>query len=247
MDLQQYRQSESEQARAQDLLRILPSQGQSVLEVGARDGYFSRLLAGRFEAVTALDLEKPSFHIGRVVPVQGDVRRLEFPDNAFDCVICTEVLEHVPEVEQAAAELARVARRDVVIGVPYCQDIRLGRTTCPHCGQINPPWGHVNSFTEKRLRRLFAGLQPATVSWVWHNRDRTNALSAWLMNRAGNPWGTYHQEEPCTRCGGRLHRPVGRSLVQKVCAAIAHRLTAGQRWLVRPRPNWIHMVFRKQA
>jgi hypothetical protein len=82
---------------------------------------------------------------------------------------------------------------------------------------------------------------------VWRNRDRTNALSAWLMNRAGNPWGTYHQEEPCIRCGGRLHRPARRSLAQRVCAAIAHRLTAVQRWLVRPRPNWIHMVFRKRA
>jgi ubiquinone/menaquinone biosynthesis C-methylase UbiE len=247
MDLHKYRTSKSEQARAQDLLRILPSQGRSVLEIGARDGFFSRLLAERFETVTALDLDKPSIQLDRVVPFQGDVRRLAFPDHAFDCVVCTEVLEHVVEVDQAAAELARVARQSVVVGVPYRQDIRLGRTTCAGCGKINPPWGHVNRFDEKRLRRLFAGLRPVTVSWVWRNRDRTNALSAWLMNRAGNPWGTYHQEEPCIHCGSRLRPPAGRSIVQKVCAALAHRLNRVQRWLVRPRPNWIHMVFHKRA
>jgi hypothetical protein len=36
----------------------------------------------------------------------------------------------VAEIEKAASEISRVAKFDVIIGVPYKQDIRVGRSTC---------------------------------------------------------------------------------------------------------------------
>ena len=35
---------------------------------------------------------------------------LPFPDNTFDAVICSELLEHLPEYEQLLSEIARVLR-----------------------------------------------------------------------------------------------------------------------------------------
>src|SRR5689334_22203261 len=154
MDLQVYRSSQSEVLRANDLFRLLPRGMRSVLEIGARDGHHTRRLAESFESVTALDLEKPSFRIPGVTNVKGDVTALEFPDDSFDCVLCAEVLEHVPAVDRAAREISRVARHEAVIGVPYRQDLRLGRVTCRNCGSVNPPYGHVNSFDECRLASL---------------------------------------------------------------------------------------------
>jgi ubiquinone/menaquinone biosynthesis C-methylase UbiE len=247
MDLKTYRETPWERARIANLMDILPQQRKSVLEIGARDGHISRLLAGHFEEVTALDLEKPSFQIDRVRPIQGDVCRLEFPDGFFDCVICTEVLEHVPDVQKAATEISRVARHEIVVGVPYRQDLRLGRTTCASCLRINPPFGHVNWFDENRLKRLFSNCDPAVTCFVWQNRERTSALAAWLMDQAGNPWGTYHQDEPCIHCGATLRPPSGLSMKQRALAAIAHRLNAAQRWLAKTRPNWIHLLLRRRA
>ena len=59
MDLTHYRGSAVERTRTDDLMRLISSKGQSALDVGARDGHFSELLAERFESVTALDLENP--------------------------------------------------------------------------------------------------------------------------------------------------------------------------------------------
>ncbi|MGA2902439.1 MAG: class I SAM-dependent methyltransferase [Candidatus Korobacteraceae bacterium] len=246
-DLQQYRESEQEKARTKDLLRLLPRGRKSVLDIGARDGHFSRLLTEYFEEVTALDLQKPPFEYPRVTTVAGDVTRLQFPDSSVDCVFCAEVLEHIPALKQACREVTRVARHELIIGVPYRQDIRSDRTTCRKCGRSNPPWGHVNTFDEQRLAEIFPGLAIKTKSLVGSTREGTNAVSAMLMELAGNPWGTYTQDEPCVYCGAVLVAPERRSFLSKVYSGVAVRLDRVRMSFASPHANWIHVVFSKDG
>ena len=244
-DLKAYRSSEQEQARTSDLLGLLPTGRKSVLDIGARDGHFSKLLTERFDRVTALDLRVPGFQYHRVECITGDVTRLPFRDEAFDCVFCTEVLEHVPNVEIACREISRVVRHEVVVGVPYRQDTRVGRTTCRSCGKPNPPWGHVNTFDTARLEELFSPMKPRRQSLVGVNRDATNPLSCLLMDWGGNPWGPYSQDEPCIYCGMRLTPPARRSLAMRLSSALAARINGAQRLFTKPHANWIHVVFVK--
>ena len=69
---------------------------------------------------TGLDL-KPG-HDG--ITVQGDVTDMPFPDESFDGVVCTHVLEHVGDDRKAMAELHRVLRPGgwVVVSVPLRPD-----------------------------------------------------------------------------------------------------------------------------
>jgi 2-polyprenyl-3-methyl-5-hydroxy-6-metoxy-1,4-benzoquinol methylase len=50
----------------------------------------------------------------------SDVTSLPFADASFDCVICSEVLEHIPAHEQAMREIIRVLKpgQSLVISVP---------------------------------------------------------------------------------------------------------------------------------
>ena len=244
-NLKAYRATDQEKARTDDLLRLLPSGRHSVLDIGARDGHFSRLLTGYFSEVTALDLEQPQFDIPGVRGVAGDARSLDFEDGEFDCVFCAEVLEHIPDVEVACREIVRVARHEIIIGVPYLQDIRIGRTTCAACGHINPPWGHINSFSRESLVALFPGTRVESVSFVGVDNEATNPLSTLLMDWAGNPWGTYTQDEPCLGCGRKLLAPTARTLWQRGCSAVATRITAIQSRRTEAHGNWIHAVFSK--
>ena len=100
-----------------------------------------------------------------------------------------------------------MAKHAVLVGVPYKQDRRVSATHCVFCGRKNPCWGHVNDFDEARLKRLFEGLVPIKTSFVGQTKDRTNAASAYLMDKARNPWGTYEQEEACVHCGNQLIQP----------------------------------------
>lgn len=229
--------------RAADIMRLVPQGHSTVLDIGARDGHFSRMLAERFDRVIALDLSRPAIEHQNVHCVAGDATDLrDFGDASVDVVFCAEVLEHVPHVEAAAKELARVAKHAVVIGVPYKQDIRVGRTTCAVCRKPNPPFGHVNSFDQPRLMELFGGMEMVARSFVGSTRYATNPLSTYLMDLGGNPWGTYSQHEPCIHCEWPLAAPKERTHSERAFSAAAHYLNRVQSVFVRPHPNWIHLV-----
>lgn len=249
IDLSSYRGSEREQARIGDLFELIPKQGNSALDLGARDGYLSRLLADRFDHVVALDLERPTVVHPRIEPVKGNATALAYGDNAFDAVVCAEVLEHIPQpsLELACREIARVARLAVIVGVPYKQDIRCARTTCSACGDTNPPWGHVNTFDESRLEALFPELSLGQVSYVGTNQDCTNVFSTALLDFAGNPYGTYEQDEPCVHCGKPLGMPAPRNILQKLATKAALLLNRSQRLVSNAHANWIHVRFDKSG
>jgi cyclopropane fatty-acyl-phospholipid synthase-like methyltransferase len=235
-----------EQLRLERLISLLPKNVTSVLEIGARHGVMTQRLAEIYDQVTALDLKKPLFQIDGVRTVEGDVQRLEFPDNSFDCVICTEVLEHVPDFGAGAKELVRVSNNYILLGVPYRQDTRVGRTTCVHCGNISPPFGHLNSFDEGKIRSLFSGAEISAIEYVSENRERTNIVSSWLQDLGGNPYGTYDQEEACIHCGGKLESPKQLPAIRRLAAALGSRLYRLQYALNRPRPTWILVLFKKR-
>lgn len=86
-----------------------------VLEVGIGNGFVSEYLRKAGIEVVTLDFDpelSPS--------VAGQVQRLPFADRAFDLVLCSEVLEHLPldMLPQALSELRRVTRAHVVLSVP---------------------------------------------------------------------------------------------------------------------------------
>jgi hypothetical protein len=239
--LEQYRLSDKERRREESLLSLVGS-GKTALDIGALDGHYSRLLRTRYQRVTALDLKRPD--IPGCENVAGNVENLQFADRSFDLVFCTEVLEHVRNLPAAGAEIARVARERIVLGVPYKQDIRLERMTCHNCGTILPPWGHWNSLDEATLIPLFPGWKAEKVHHVSQvETHATTDIAACLMDFAGNPWGSYHYElEDCWKCGVRPKPPVNRSLPQKVAGRIAGLMNRATDKIVGPKPAWMHVL-----
>ena len=233
-----------EEVRIRALMDLMPP-GVRVLEIGARDGRVTAPLSHRFSSLVALDMRRPDLDLEGVGVVQGDVRNLPFESGSFDGVVCTEVLEHVPsaDLDRACRELVRVTRDWLVVGVPCDEDLRAGRLTCSACGRTNPPYGHLNSFTEERLRGLFPSLRVDRVEFVGEHRRATNSVSSWMHERLKNPRGTYFQEEACVHCGAEMLPPPGRW--RRVLALVPAGLTWIQSRLSPSRPIWIHLRFRR--
>lgn len=238
-----------DRVRVRDLLQLLSHEAGRVLEVGTADGYIATRLAEERDSVVALDLRRVEVGHPAVVSVQANAAAMPFENDAFDAVLCAEVLEHVPReaLADVCAELSRIARSTLVVGVPFRQDTRVGRATCASCGAKSPAWGHVNTFDEARVRDLFSWLRVDRVSMVGSTSERTNSVATWLMDLAGNPYGEFGPRSQCTHCGQRLMLPPPRSLLQRAFTRLAVYANRVQRWFGKPRPTWIHVRFDKSS
>ena len=95
--------------------RLLEIDPRRLLEVGCGLGELSAWAARRTGAeVVAVDSSPRMVALAArrgVRAVEADVRALPFGDAAFDCVVANFVLYHVPDVDEALAEIARVLER----------------------------------------------------------------------------------------------------------------------------------------
>jgi SAM-dependent methyltransferase len=104
--------------------------------------------------------------------ILGDVEAMPFEDDSFGTVVCTEVLEHVPEPRRALAEIHRVlAPGGVLIGsVParsWIWRLRFLSSTCPRDEPFH------NEYKPDEVRELLSGFE---IVRVWYSMLRFNVL-----------------------------------------------------------------------
>lgn len=84
-----------------------------VLDVGTGEGQVARLLAGAGADVVGTDVTSAQLAVARAraggpVYARSAAAALPFADASFDCVIACLVFEHIDDVDEAIAEVARV-------------------------------------------------------------------------------------------------------------------------------------------
>lgn len=135
---------------------------QSVLDVGCGEGVLVHRWAERLPGcrLVGVDLEEPSLQAGwaerqapnleyRVV----DAGELPFGRDDFDMASAIEVLEHVPDPERTVAEMARCARRHLLVSVPREPLWRmLNVARGAYLAELGNTPGHLNHWS----RRSFA-------------------------------------------------------------------------------------------
>ncbi len=96
----------------------------NVFEIGMGEGEVAERIRTRYGAVAIAGLDLPDDGLAQhwthrsLVGLFGDAGALPIRDDSCDLVLAIEVLEHLPDPRAALRELARIARRDVVLSVP---------------------------------------------------------------------------------------------------------------------------------
>ncbi len=85
---------------------------------------------------------------------QADALTLPFPDGCFDLVLCSEVLEHIPDYQSALDEVYRVLKPGgtLAVSVPRTWPEWICWKLSPG-GYANSPGGHIRIFRSGVLRR----------------------------------------------------------------------------------------------
>ena len=95
-----------------------------VLEVGCGPGDFAARIRAAGVDVVALDQSEQMVELARARGADarvGDVQSLPFGEDSFDAAVANFMLYHVPDLDRALAELARVAPRLVAATNGYDQ------------------------------------------------------------------------------------------------------------------------------
>ena len=133
-------------------LFVAAGPGSRVLNVGAGQGSFSRLLEARGFTVTSAEASAKAVEVlrrctaGKVV--EADAAALPFADGTFDAVVLGEVLEHLDDDVAALREARRVLRAGGVIAASVPRN--------PAWFSSSDRWaGHVRRYTREALLEAF--------------------------------------------------------------------------------------------
>lgn len=143
------------------IISEVPKGTASILDVGCGKGWVAQHFCPQGIAVCSMDIstvnpqravERYPFdkHFGLV----ADAYNLPFRDGVFDCIIASEIIEHVPAPAEFMASLMRVLRPggQLIITTPY--DEKIQYYLCIHCNRPTPQHAHIHSFTMKKLLAL---------------------------------------------------------------------------------------------
>lgn len=122
-------------AVADDLIALIPAEVRSILDAGCGNGTVTNRLADRWE-VLGCDLSESALRHVRAPTMVVDLAAIPLPDKAYDLVLASDVIEHLPDAiyQQALHELSRVAGRYILIAVPHEELLEAAGVVCPGCG-----------------------------------------------------------------------------------------------------------------
>lgn len=146
--------------RIQETINMIPSDVTTLLDVGCGNGVFPNLLSESKNniKVTATDRSKEALKYVRTEKFESDISALPVEPQSFDCVTCLQVIEHIPDslYKPSLSELARVARRYLIVSIPFNEDLEKGFTQCPKCRTLFNSDLHFRNYTLDTMKNLFA-------------------------------------------------------------------------------------------
>lgn len=221
-------------------LAMIPADVSSILDVGCGDGTFLSSMDSPAVKV-GIDISHATLRLvktGHRVLASSDI--LPFRENGFDLVVSTEVLEHLPPVvfEASCGEMQRVAKRHILISVPFHEDLAGKQARCPRCEHVYHIHHHVRSFDLSVLEKTFPD---CCLREYRFSGPQERTFPPWLLKirrEYGRRW-EWDKNALCPQCGYRSNRPPARSVISAATSLLAG--LTGKR-----HPKWVSALYEKK-
>ena len=219
--------SASEESRIRQILRMVPADVETVLDVGCGDGRVTNRFPGHMDIV-ALDFSREGLAHVKAPKIMSHTHALPFADNSFDLVLIADVLEHLKPDEfcETLQEIKRVARTYILINSPNREKLSEARAECQTCRNTFHMNLHVRSLSPAWIQKAFADTFAArTVRFSEERWPYQNIIITILKHHLFREYRYFHMAM-CPHCGSKLQkRNVGRLALR--CLNVLALLNSG--------------------
>jgi 2-polyprenyl-3-methyl-5-hydroxy-6-metoxy-1,4-benzoquinol methylase/uncharacterized protein YbaR (Trm112 family) len=147
-----------------------------ILDVGCGGGWASKKLVPLGKKVISMDISsnnpihaiqevQHSNHAGLI----ADAFNIPLKDESIDCIIASEIIEHVPDPKKFISGLIRLLKSNgkLIITTPY--DEKIEYYLCVHCNKPTPKSAHLHSFNELNIIRYLP-----SEGIIWSSKKNIN-------------------------------------------------------------------------
>lgn len=203
------------------LRRLVPrGQGGTALEVGPGSGIYLPVLCELFDDVSGVDIETAYLDHARPLMVTyprlslkvDDITNSKLSAGSFDLILCTEVIEHIPDSQRALSEMHRLLKPGGVLVLSTPQrysPLELAAKVAFLPGVIHVvrliygeailDSGHINLMTEAEVTR-----QLGNAGFAIQERHKTGMYLPLVAEFAGKAGLSFEQFLERKLRGGRL-------------------------------------------
>jgi len=196
------------QSGQENLIRAIsdffPENVRSALDVGCGDGKITHTMAKGFGVpFVGLDFSVEALSRCRFPIVVGDAACLPFKDGQFELVMTNDMLEHLPEgpETQAWGELFRVAKKWVMVTMPFREELLDATARCQGCGtRYHVNW-HKRSYDFRQLiSRVQGSWRQAAIVLSGEQWPPMHPLETRFRREVLGEWSGW-AETICPECG----------------------------------------------
>lgn len=143
--------------RRYQIITKLAQEAQSCLDIGCGS---SRILSGLDNGI-GVDIQLPKLRYSRKYGkplANASIHALPFRDDSFDCVVCSQLIEHLPAGEEPFLEISRVLKSGgrLIIGTP--DYAKLSWRIIEWLYKLLIPWGYADEHITHYSRNSLVGL-----------------------------------------------------------------------------------------
>ncbi len=161
----------------QAIINAVPKNTFSILDVGCGSGWVAEYFLKQGKQIISADISSTNpakalakFPHQNHAGIVCDAFNLPFKNNSFDCIIASEVIEHVHDPAVFVESLLQKVKRGgtLILVTPYNEKIEY--SLCVHCNKPTPKSAHLHSFNEENIKVLFHRLTYKTFTEVYCNK-----------------------------------------------------------------------------
>ena len=159
------------------ILAQIPANANWILDTGCGGGWLAKSQTGKGRNVISMDISDINpikatknvaypTHFGLV----ADVFEMPIKEGSIDCIVASEIIEHVPDPKRFIGALFDVLKPGgkIIITTPYNEKILC--SLCIHCNKLTPANAHLHSFTQESIKKFIpAGISNIKTS-VFNNK-----------------------------------------------------------------------------